>query len=250
MKNVLILGSGPKANWPQVDIAYCANASIGFYEKELRGISGIVNVVSSRILNISRLACDNTVENIYTSKLDAICNAIPDKLILLESSASIGLSQELIPWLRSIGYKSKIEIQTSAVRKNLHTKLTGLPYPISFDIVTGKPFIRSLKDALYLLRYRFGPYKGEVSNKFRPSTGIISLITAIHEHGNEAKYYLAGIGLSERNLHQINGKLIDKFKNRNESIYEPHVAADRIIVKALAKKYSLYSDNKVINELL
>lgn len=251
MKKIVILGSKPGAKWLDADVVYCANGAIGFYAQELSSARNIVNVVSARILNKSRLLQKKSNAEVYSSKLSAICGANPLKMILIGSISKPSLAIELAAWLKVIGYKSHIEFVDYAMRVSLLEKLTGLTYPVPLKAVfLQSSILIAVYDLIHLMLFRIGLKKGEVNRKYRPSTGIIALLIAIQEHGHDAEYFIAGIGLYQRNIHQINGKLKLVPSKRDSSGIEPHVLADRLIISALAQRYRLVSWEPSIDVLI
>lgn len=250
MKRIVVLGSKPGAQLPDADAAYCANGAIGFYAQELLGIKTIVNVVSARILNKSRMLDEKSESEFYSEKFSAICNAKPSELIMIGSIAKPYLATELGHWLEGRGYKSPITYLDPAAKVNLQKKLTGLPFPLPLKAAFRGSFRMAINDLIDLAMFRIGLGKGEVNRAFRPSTGAITLLCAIEKYGSDAEYVIAGIGLSERNKHQVNGKSTYIPAKFDRAGMEPHVLADEYIFSALASRFRLQSDEPAMAALI
>jgi len=67
---------------------------------------------------------------------------------------------------------------------------------------------------------------------FRPSTGILSLVLAIDEYGQDAEYVLSGIGFTKR------AEYFDGNTTRKREL-PSHVFADVKILRNLARRYNL-----------
>lgn len=243
MKTVTILGSKPGACLPEGGVAYCANGAIGFYGDALGRFESVINVVSALVLRKSRFSAQQEHAALYAAKGSAICAARPDRLILVESADHPRLGDELEAWLRESGYISPICRLTPEDRISLQVRLSGLRHPVVTRASLAQPLQMVLRDVMHLVRHRLGLLHGEVKGKFRPSTGVIALLHAISEHGPQAEYVLAGIGLSQRHLHQVGGKIVAGKVSAGRAALEPHVAADTVILRALARRFMLRADD-------
>jgi hypothetical protein len=250
LKKIVVLGSKPDAQWPEADEIYCANGAIGFYARELSTASNVVNVVSARILNKSKMLHEKSGSDFYSSKLSAICDANPSRMILVGSIATPDLAIKMGAWLKLNGYESPIEYMDHASRVSAQQQLTGLPYPIPLKTLFQGSLLMAIYDLLDLTLLRLGLKKGEVNRKYRPSTGIIALLIAIQEHGEGAQYVIAGIGLSQRNIHHVNGQQKSIASKQDRTGMEPHVAADKVVIAALARRYRLQSAESSIDALI
>ncbi len=251
MDKILILGSKPGAKFKKnIKVAYCANGSIGFYSQKLKNIKNIVNVVSARVLQKSIKFSKSGDSEFYTSKLNSIINQNPDKLVLTLSYDYNISKSNLISFLSDHHYKSPIEFLSPEKRINLQKKFTCLPFPLPIkSIFFGTPFT-VIRNFCHFIRFRMGLGKGEVDGKFRPSTGVITLLYAINIHGESAQYIITGIGLGARNVHEINGKLYFNDRLNRKSQYVPHVIADKYILAALSKRFHITSEDEELQEIL
>ena len=245
-----MLGSKPGALWSDADEIYCANGAIGFYSQKLTNAKSVVNVVSARILNKSKRLHESHSSEFYSSKLTAISDANPSRMILISSIAQPTLAMEMSVWLKSNGYKSCIEILDHDSRIQIQEQLTDQPYPVPLRTIFQGSIPIAIYDFIHLLLYRLRLKNGEVNRKYRPSTGIIALLIAIQEHGDNAEYCIAGVGLSKRNVHIINGQLKSVPSKRDNAGNEPHVLADKVIISSLARKYHLISYESSIAKLI
>ncbi|MDO9150515.1 MAG: hypothetical protein Q7U33_03970 [Methylotenera sp.] len=236
MKRIIIAGTKPSARFIDGDAAYFANGAIGFYADALPVYNCVNVVASTRVLSKSFF---QSLDDVYRKKWDSVAKSKPDKLILIGESNESNLSFEVSQNLREQGFQAQIEIIRPEQIVGLITSLAYLRYPI----LTKKFFAQSVhiqfKDFLNFLIYNFLDTHTEVKGKYRPSTGIISLLVAIVEYGNSAEYIIVGIGLNNRNLQQIKHEVISMKKLPKNTDLTPHVEADLAILRSLNKHYRI-----------
>jgi len=238
MKKILVLGSGPNAEIPEVDAVYCANAAIGLYKDEIRNIPKKVAVVSSGELNPRMRTSGNSRQVEYVKKFDIIRDSPCDLLVAIHTDAY----PEGIDSLRIAGYKSVIKEMSFAECRKMQSDLSGINEPIvTFQHFLARPNPRGFASVL-MAWYRYNillrsDNDAVVSPFYRNSTGIISLMYAIYENGSKAEYYVSGISLKRRDSYH--GGQSSVCKDQENWRLVPHVLADKKIVSSLAGKYRL-----------
>jgi len=231
---VVVLGSKPDAYVPPGESIYCANASVGCYPDEIARFGEIVNVVSgTEMARRPRPVNQAIYERRYADVMRAAKVA---RLILIEAVAHPGVRQQMI----DDGYPlEKIEFCTQVEKRALMKRLAGTTEPV----LTVDAFRISFKSSLLEL---YGLIKVGVMLKigkpmihsalFRPSTGILTLLFAIRDHGSEADYTLAAIGAGQRGVYRYGVFEREIVTDRTEYL---HVLADLRVLRLLGRSYSI-----------
>lgn len=257
MKRVVILGSKPDASFVEADEVWCANAAIGFYDEAVRRYPVAVNVASATILR-KNLRDASVHGGIYEKKWRAVVAASPARLVLLAAPCDTSCVVEVQEALRRAGYVPPIEICTVRRRILLVRELAKLRYPVVTRAFFRQPVAVQLRDAERLFRFvmksRSGPGRGETDDdapgKFRPSTGVLALLLAMRQHGTDAEYVVAGIGVEDRWAQEGDGKvLVGKTTTRDGGL-TPHVHADIAILRAIAGRYAVRTTEPELAHLL
>jgi hypothetical protein len=255
MKRVIVLGSKPGAAFLPGDAVYAANAALGFYTSDVKHYPTTVNVVSALVL--SKSFAD--AAGIYGRKWRAVADATPSRMVLFAAPDTPGCTAAVCEALTAGGYAAPIEICSVRDRIELVTSVTSLRYPIVTAAVLGQPLATLLDDARRLARFavrrRHQPdasrdCETDAPGKFRPSTGILALLVAIRDHGPNAEYVLAGIGLAGRNLHQAAGGIVAGKDRSRGRILPPHICADIAVLKALRGRYRLRTTEPELEPLV
>lgn len=244
MKRVIVLGSKPAAVFLPGDAVYAANAAIGFYATDVERYPTAVNVASALVL---RKSFDNAA-GLYGRKWRAIVEATPARMVLFAAPDAPGCTAAVHAALTTGGYAAPIEVCSVRERIELVTSLSRLRYPIITTAAFRQPLATVLDDARRLARFAVrrrrtqntsGGCETDAPGKFRPSTGILALLVAIRDHGPDAEYVLAGIGLEGRNLHQAPGGIIAGKDRARGRVLPPHIHADIAVLEALRGRYRL-----------
>ena len=253
MKRIVILGSKPDARFVSADEVWCANAAIGFYGDDVRRYPIAVNVASAIVLRKNLL--DATSHGgIYAKKWEAVVAARPSRLVLLAAPADPGCAVAVQEALRTGGYAAPIEVCTVRRRIRLVSDVAGIRYPVVTRAFFRQPLAVQVRDVDRLLRFlwksRSGAGDEDAPGKFRPSTGILALLLAIRQHGSDAEYVVAGIGVEERWAQQANGTvLVGKTATRHGGL-TPHVHADVAVLRALACRYAIHTTEPELAHLV
>lgn len=231
---VLILGSKPDAKTPLSDYTYCSNATASYYEKKLKNHKNITSIVSATevILGTRKnsLEKDKWVED----RKKRIANSISNEIIMYWTDAYPDSMNLLKKTPCHIPTKSITSYEVAMLIKHI----AGVSIPLfTFDHISNKDhamlnllkFIKGFVSSMI-----GGPHS--ISGLFRPSTGVISLIYAISQHGENAKYIVSGISINDR------GNYPDGAKNTwsgEKSLKSNHVYVDKKILTILSKKYNI-----------
>lgn len=253
MKRVVILGSKPKASFVDAEEVWCANAAIGFYGDEVRRYPVVVNVASAVILR-KNLQDAGVHGGIYAKKWQAVVTARPTRLVLLAAPSDTSCVVEVQEALRSAGYAVPIDICTVRRRIRLVRDVAGLRYPVVTRAFFHQPLAVQVRDlermARFLWKSRSGDGDEDAPGKFRPSTGILALLLAIRQHGTDAEYVVAGIGVEERWAQQGDGKvLVGKTATKHGGL-TPHVHADIAVLRAVAGRYAVRTTEPELSHLV
>jgi hypothetical protein len=233
MKRIIIVGAKPNAKIPEGDVAYCANAAIGYHAEKLAGIKKIINVVSGRghaLVSVLRREVGPN-RKLYQEKHDLILKARPEKIVLVKPDNET----EILLKLRNSGYVVPIVTISAFERRLLIQKISGCSDPMISKEFFQIPFeqqLRGLRSLFNTIKQRVTDKEVECKSAFRPSTGIFSAIYAIHENGENAEYIISGIGIRSRNQYP-SGKM-EKLR-----FLPPHLFPDIKVLCALAKRYHI-----------
>lgn len=255
MKRVIVLGSKPGAVFLPGDAVYAANAAIGFYAADVGLYPTAVNVASALVL---RKSFDDSA-GLYGRKWRAIVEAAPSRMVLFAAPDAPGCTAAVHEALTTGGYAAPIEVCSVRDRIELVTSVSRLHYPIVTAAALRQPLATVLDDARRLARFAVRRHSAQhaavgcetdAPGKFRPSTGILALLVAIRDHGPDAEYVLAGIGLEGRNLHQAAGSIIAGKDRARGRILPPHTSADIAVLEALRGRYRLRTTEPELEPLV
>ena len=234
---IVILGSKPNAKIPKGDIYYCANSAASFYNSKIDKNSKIVTLVAaSEIIKSRRKSKEK--DKWLAEKYNRIVNTHSNKIILVGNE----FFPEALPRIKR-NYKNKVEQLKFSDLNEILKKLVNKRFPV-LTIKHLYPIgLNSIKNLVKFLieKYYIISKKNKLSSGlFRPSTGILSLAYAISKHGYDSEYYVAGIGLNNRELYP------DGFNNTwtpKKNLNSYHIHADEKISKLLLKKYKIHFDD-------
>ena len=245
MKRIAIIGSKPDAKIPEGDIAYCANTSLSLYYENIKNFSRIIVVLIKPVLNY--LQNNRQQENPYRDfnlRTWDILSKIPDKMVIISDKEIT----KTVKTLENNNYKGQIKHLTKYDRRKLIGKVSGCYDPIvtkDFLTLPADIQIECIHSIVTSGFKRIVSKKSNVHCVLRPSTGIFSLIYAIHEQGVNAEYVISGIGLRKRGTY-AEGKNEDKNKQNPFS----HIFADQKVLEELVKKYSISTTEKELMHIL
>jgi hypothetical protein len=251
MKQIVILGAKPNPRIPTGDAIYCANAAALSNAEAVAAIPDR-RVVASVGVIAKGMKVANSRNPIFKLKTEAICGFDGREAILLTSK-----NDERLPAVRDallrdgpIGRALKI-LDVEEVRK-LVLQLFGT-YPILNRLSCQQSLVTLALDAMRLTRcylnWGLGDGMRDVPAKYRPSTGILSLLLAIRDHGPEARYVIAGIGLQDRNRYVFNGKPFQT-KEAPRGSLPKHSVADEIVLRQLASRWNICTTEQELVDLL
>lgn len=237
MEKILVLGAGPNATVPDVDIVYTANAAIGYYQDEIKNIKQKVSLVSSGELNPGLRIPSARLARQYQDKFELIKNAPCDTHVSVHDDQY----PEGITSLKMAGFSAPVKSLSFKAYRVILKKISGLEEPlISLNHYLARPTPRGfLSISKQFMFERQSLLRGAmfVSPFFRNSTGMIALLYAISENGAEAEYFVSGISFGRRDLYP-NGQKTSESSKKNWRRTQ-HVVADLKVYKKIKKKYNI-----------
>lgn len=233
-KKIIILGSKPNAKIEDADIYYIANSAGSYYKDELKDKNGVkyLLVAASEISKSTRV--NKNKELWLEEKFQRIISTEVNKIILI--------GNEYFPeTLEKLNNEVNIDIEILSL-KNLSRMLHSV-FQLNIPLITPYHWlytdINSIKNIYKYIKdcYRFYLKNEFIGGLFRPSTGLISLVYAIHNNSVKDKYLIKGIGLNNREIYP------DNFNNTwtpTNIMKQNHVYCDKYISKmALTSKYDV-----------
>jgi len=164
-------------------------------------------------------------------QFEMIIASRPDRMILTRTT-SIELLKDV---LGKAGFSSPVTGISAYERRMLVARISGCYDPIVTSDFFGLPYKAKIRYAGSLMSTflkRLLNNRQDCGAAFRPSTGILSLVLAIDEYGQDADYVLCGIGFNKRSEY-FDGS------NTRKRILPSHVFAEVKILRNLARRYKL-----------
>lgn len=241
-KRVVVLGSKPGAVIPEGDAVYCANGAIGYYADRVRRFPKVVSILNTDLIHPKKRREGAPDRDFYERQWQMILESKPDRMILTRTT-SFGLLQEM---LLEAGFSSPVSGVSAYDRRMLAGRISGCYDPIVTTDFFWLPVESKLRYAGSLASTflkRIVNNRKDCGSAFRPSTGVLSLVFAIDEYGHDAEYVVCGIGMQKRTEY-LDGK---NMKHRD---LPPHVFADRKVLGRLARRYSVFTTEPELMQLL
>lgn len=238
MKRIVVIGSKPNAIIPDGDAIYCANVSIVYYAEQIVRFSQIVNVITPLAIVDQKPRNSSGEQECYTARWEAMLTASRAQLLILESCNA----NRMIDGLRRAGYDAPISLISDQERRKLVARVSGFDDPIlSADFFRLLPKLQSryAGSAISITLKRIFDQSKTCNPVFRPSTGIISLLYAIDQHGADCEYVVAGIGMNNRSVY-IHTERSSAQRFSGTSIPQ-HVFADRKVLRAISSRFNITS---------
>jgi hypothetical protein len=236
-KQILILGSAPSAQIIKNDVTFAANASAGYFKKdlELAGSNNIFTVVSASELDYS----GREISREKLEWLDERKRLIRDSLSAELVVYGVNVFKNAIAEISSGNDNDWIEGVSFSEYWRVVEKVTGRTCPIltwghffgaktRFDLVL-KIYLRSLVD-------RFFVKDAMLSALFMPSTGMFCLLLAIYRYGTTARYTVSGISFRSRGIYPDN--TLNSWSGKDR-LMDYHIIVDRDIMKKLRRQYDI-----------
>ncbi|MBN1929371.1 MAG: hypothetical protein JW764_07500 [Chlorobiaceae bacterium] len=236
MKRIVVIGSKPNAVIPDGDTVYCANVSIVYYADQVARFRQIVNVITPKAIADQKPRNSSGEQDCYTKRWEAMLAAWRAQLVILESSNA----SRMIEGLRNAGYDAPISSISHQERRKLVSRVSGCDDPIlsaEFFRLPPKLQARYAGSAISITLKRIFDQGKTCNPIFRPSTGIISLLYALDQHGPDCEYVVAGIGMNNRSVY-IHSERTSAQRTSGASI-PPHVFADRKVLQAVSNRYRI-----------
>jgi hypothetical protein len=236
MKRVVVIGSKPNAVIPDGDAIYCANVSIVYYADQVARFSQIVNVITPMAIVDQKPENSSGVQECYTARWEAMLTARRAQLLILESSKA----NRMIDGLRKAGYDAPITTISAQERRKLVARVSGCDDPIvTSDFFRLPPKLQRqyAGSAISIMLKRIFDQNKTCNPVFRPSTGIISLLYAIDQHGADCEYVVAGIGMHDRCIYIHTDR--SSVKRSSRASIPQHVFADRKVLRTISSRYRI-----------
>lgn len=239
---VVILGSKPDADIPDGDILYCANGSIGFYADQVRRFPKVISVLNPDLLHPKGRQEGVLDREANEQQYRMILESRPDRMILTRTSSLDMAKRELSKG----GFSAPVSALSIYERRMLVGQISGCYDPIvtsDFFALPSKMKIRYAGSLASTFLKRLLDRKKDCGSAFRPSTGILALVLAIDENGEDAEYIICGIGLRKR-AEYLNGTT---FRKR---ALPAHLFADVKVLSQLVRRYSLFTTEPELTSLI
>ncbi len=249
MQTVVIFGAKPAAILPAGDAIYAANAAIMGREAEAGAFAERISVASGHVLS---RGLGRDADPLYRRKFETVRDSGFRRLVLFADQGKRDLASGV---LAALGGTHPDGQRLVSVResRDLVTRIGQCGYPVLDETFRRQPPRIVLRDWVEIRRARLnwllGNGKEDVRAKYRPSTGILALLVAISEKGPDAHYILSGIGLAGRNEFLVDGRIL-RNKSNSAAVLPKHVQADTILLRALARRYSLSTTEAELQDIL
>lgn len=246
MKRVVVIGSKPDAVIPDGDVIYCANVSIIYYADQVARFRQIVNIITPNAIDDQKLPSSSAGQNCLTSQWEIMLTVKQVRLIILLS----GSADRMVTGLRNAGYTTPITMISHQERRKLVERVSGCDDPIltaDFFRLPVKQKLRYAGSAASVMLKRIFDQSKTCRSFFRPSTGIVSLLYAIDQHGVDCEYVIAGIGLNKRSVYS---HTISSATCSDKASIPAHVFADRKILQTISSRYRISTTEQELLPLL
>lgn len=240
---VVVLGSKPGATWPLSHHLYLANRALTDYPQATEATITLHLVgVWKSVFDALRSYAASSGKKQPIESLTVWNNGSLSRTVLksLEAADATAFCRSQLSEAKiAVNY---IQAMNPVERRAMWEDLTGLREPIADGISSvGFQALWEQRAPIqkYLRRRLVALPRGRSSRPhapgiFRPSTGVMALCLAIRNHGDAAKYVIAGIGLSRRS---------EYLPPRKSSPSDPglprHTYADKKILSVLSQQFSL-----------
>lgn len=255
---IVVLGSKPGAKWPSCDHIYMANRALSDYP-------AAVESATHKHLVGSWIALHPALKE-YFAHPECSRQALDSVTVWNTRGAAISLARHahrecdtegaVRQLLQDDGIRVRIvRVFSSIERRHVWEDLTGLKEPI-----TEQAFLFDPRQTVFALSgfftwclrrsgavVRASTERVEAPGVFRPSTGVMALCLAIREHGPNADYVVAGIGLKNRNDYT---QARDRHSEWTRRVLPSHANADRQILAALASNFKVSSTEPELHPIL
>lgn len=228
---VVVLGSKPGAVIPSGDAIYCANAAIGYYGDRVCRFPFVVSILSPDAIHPKERRAGAPNREMNERQWEMIISSRIDRMILTRT----GHFDFLKEVLDKAGFSSPVDSVSAFERRKLVGRISGCYDPIVTSDFFRLPLDKKIRYGGSLTSTflkRMLDKRKDCGSVFRPSTGILALVFAIADHGQDAEYVICGIGARKRDEY-LDGKHI------HERDLPQHVFADIKVLGSLARRYRI-----------
>ncbi len=245
------MGAKPGAVVPAGDAIYCANAAFLSAPEAVAGFERRVIVASSTIM--AKGLPESGGGSIYRTKLDAIRDFEATELVLFEDPGRGDKLSAILAYIRERGSEWPLRVISVAARTQMVRSRLG-SYPLIDVQYCTQPLAIQLRDAIeigrWAIRWQLGRRRNDVRAKYRPSTGILALLVAMSDYGDDAEYVIVGIGLADRQAYSIDGQVLSNGRKQPSKGLPIHTGADAIALRLLKDRFTLSSTEPELQDVL
>lgn len=231
MTCISIIGSKPDTVLPQSDVAYFVNGSIMQFTGEVDSFTRVIHVLNGNNMSSRSKVRRNINTGFYCGTfIREIRHFLDQEFIVYNTeendSLDILLEEGVDP--------DHITLLSMDERDRILKDITGLQMPIGImDTFRQTSFLNILRLTYAGLFKRYlSRSKSDHSPFFRPSSGVFGILFAIHQHGFNPVYEVAGIGFRDRGTYMINDKKKKLMDSELRDI-DTHIIPDKIVIKNL-----------------
>lgn len=234
MSRVVILGSKPNARIPLGERLYCSNGSIGLYALEAKRFSYVGLVTINPVLEY--YVKNRNEGNPYRDFNEYVWHTIltvPSHIVTITNRNIDKVSKSLLDG----GFSGSLTKMMKYERRKMIERISGCRDPIVTEEFWDLPSELRKECLRSIVKNGFRRFYDKTAEShcvLRPSTGIMTLVYAISEHGYDAHYIVSGIGVNKRGEY-AQGKNENK---KGQNIYS-HILADKKVLAELNKRYSI-----------
>lgn len=252
LPRVVIFGAKPGSNLPRGLHLYTANGAEPPPGNVLDSFETRSVVASSLVMGKGlRPGVEN--HDVYKLKLRNIVAPWVQKLVLMSDPGGWDLAASIRAFVRAERPSIEIEEISVRARRELVREVAQLRYPVVDARFRTQPLRVRLRDRLEFARrqleWAFGNNQRDVRAKYRPSTGILSLLVAISRHGASAEYVISGIGLRDRQKFELSGQKGWLQPSAFDALPK-HLVADELVLRNLSARYRILTVEPELSALL
>lgn len=243
---ILIVGSKPIETLPLANKVYFANYASSYHKERLHKHQE--NYIVTAIRSAGSIGNPRIIDLIDNNHIRSVfcVGAIRERQFRTDLAETIHAD-----------LASKVNIITQSEKQEILGKITGTKEPIcNFPVSklglinASKAWLSTIKNAISVTLSEENQHSGFA----RISTGVFTLVYAIHQNGAQKKYVLAGVGAGNRGSYldgnrDFTGR--SKLFNGADFANLIHSYADIKVLRTLTNKYDIeIIDDELKNEVL
>jgi hypothetical protein len=220
-QRVVIYGSGPDCSLKMAEHSYFANyAALRYTQEELAGCGGTLTHCGNVTALIPTKTVLNNIYESYVGHSERLAGYRFDRRILFATKPKY---HALFDGRGGVEYMSP-EMLASTIRSVL-----GRTSFFTWSHLLGGVLKRARRSGRMVRQALFGG--DDTDAYFRPSSGVMTLILAVHRHGLDSIYEMQGFEFKRRSHDHVTQSIfIEK-----SPYFLPHIEADRLVLKQLRR---------------